>query len=240
MEHLRRLGIAVVLLTYAFGGYFWIGYTTDPASATGLATPLDAFVPFVPDSIWVYAAVYPLIALPIFVVDSPALFRRTALAYALIVTICLACFRLFPVSGAGLRPSLDGVQASAFVLWGLHLNYALDPPVNLFPSLHLAGATIAALVAGRARRAFGVVGAVAVAVVSVAVCTVKQHFLVDAVAGILLAGAVHVALVRPFELPPGERAGRGPASLAAFGAFLGAVYLALYAAFRAGFTPWTS
>jgi hypothetical protein len=240
VAHLERLAIAVVLLTYAFGGYFWIGHATDPASAASLATPLDALIPFVPDSIWVYAAVYGMITLPMFVVDSPALFRRAALAYAVIVTICLACFRFFPVSGAGLRPSLDGVRASAFVLWGLHLNYALDPPVNLFPSLHVAGATIAALVAGRARRAWGIAAGVGVAIVSVAVCTVKQHFWVDAVGGIVLAGAVHLALVRPFVLPPGERAGRGPASLAAFVAFLAAVYLALYAAFRAGLQPWAS
>jgi len=236
--HLERIGIAVVLLTIAFGGYFWIGHTTDPASAATLATPLDAAIPFVPESIWIYAAVYGMIALPIFVVESPALFRRIALAYVAIVATCLACFWFFPVSSAGLRPPLDGVEASAFVLWGLHLNYALDPPVNLFPSLHVAGAAIAALAAGRVRRAWGVGGWVAVAAVSVAVCTVKQHFWVDAAAGIALAGVSHAAFVRPFAVPPGERAGRGPASLAAFAAFLAALYLALYGAYRAGFEPW--
>jgi hypothetical protein len=236
--HLERLAIAVGMLAFAFGGYFGIGHATDPTAASSLATSLDAAIPFVPESIWVYAAVYVMITLPIFVIDSPALFRRIAVAYAAIVVVCLSCFALFPVSGAGLRPSLEDVEASAFVLWGLQLNYALDPPVNLFPSLHVAGATIAALAAGRARRAWGIGAGLVVAAVSVAVCTVKQHFWVDAAAGVALAWAAHTALVRPFRLPPGERAARGPASLAAFGAFLAAVYLALYGAFRAGFEPW--
>ena len=237
MVHLERLVIAVVLLTFAFGGYFWIGLSVDPAEATSLATSWDARIPFVPESIYVYAAVYLLITLPIFVIDSPALFRRTAFSYAVIVAVCLLCFEFFPVSGAELRPDLAKVEASPFVFWGLRLNYGLDPAVNLFPSLHLAGASIAAMSAGRARRSYGWLGGAAVLVVAISVCTVKQHFWVDAVAGILLAGVTYAAFLRPFELPAGERAARGSGALAAFAAFLLAVYLVLYAAYRAGFQP---
>jgi hypothetical protein len=236
--HLERVVIGAGLLLYAFCGYFWIGASVDLASAASLATPLDARIPFVPESIYLYAAVYVLITLPVFVIESPALFRRAALAYALIVTVCLVCFRLYPVSGAELRPALETVEASPFVLWGLRLNYGLDPPVNLFPSLHLAGATIAAFAAGRARRAYGLAAAVPVVVVAISVCTVKQHFWVDAVAGVALAAVSHAALLRPFEIPPGEHPSRGPASLAGFVALLAACYGALYLAYRAGLEPW--
>jgi len=237
VAHLERLGIAVALLTYAFGGYFWIGWTTDPAAAASLATALDARIPFVPESIYVYAAVYWMITLPIFVIDSPALFRRTALAYGAIVTVCLLCFLLVPVSGDGLRPDLARVEADPFVVWGLALNYALDPPVNLFPSLHLAGATIAALAAGRARTAYGVVAGAAVVPVAVSVCTVKQHFWLDAAAGVALAVAAWALVLRPFELPPGERAARPPVAWLPFLALLGGTYLALYGLFLSGFRP---
>ena len=80
----------------------------------------------------------------------------------MIVTVCLLCFEFFPVSGAELRPDLAKVEASPFVMWGLRLNYGLDPAVNLFPSLHLAGAGIAAMSAGRARRSYGWLGGTAV------------------------------------------------------------------------------
>jgi len=222
------------MLLYGFGGYFWIAGSVDPATAVSLATPFDARIPFVPASIYVYASVYVLITLPIFIVESPALFRRVALAYGSMVTVCLLCFRFFPVSGAELRPALDTVNASPFVLWGLRLNYALDPPVNLFPSLHLAGASLAVLATWKARRAYGLATFSAVGVVAVSVCTVKQHFWVDAVAGIGLAFAVYAALLRPFELPPGERAARGPGAWVAFSALLAGSYALLYAVFRRG------
>jgi len=236
--HVERLVIAVALLSFAFGGYFWIGTSTDPAAAASLATPIDAWIPFIPESLYVYALAYVLITLPMFVVDSPALFRRMALAYATMVAVCLVCFRFFPVSGAELRPAIEGVEASEFVLWGLRMNYALDPPMNLFPSLHLAGATIAALAAGKARRAYGVIGWVAVSAVAVSVCTVKQHFWVDAAAGVALALGVHAVFLRSYEVPPNECAGRGTASLAGFFTLVAAAYGALYVAYRLGFEPW--
>jgi hypothetical protein len=239
LVHLERLAVAVAVLVYAFGPYFWIGASVDPGGAASLATPLDARIPFVPESIWLYAAVYVLIGLPAFVVESPALFRRVVLAYLLVLTVCLVCFCAFPVSGAELRPALEGVDASPFVLWGLRLNYGLDPPVNLFPSMHLAGATLAAFSAWQARRAYGLLAFALVAPVAISVCTVKQHYWLDAAAGMALAAGAWAWLLRGFELPPGERPARGPGSLAAFAGFLFAVYAALYAAFRAGLEPWT-
>jgi len=238
LAHLERLGIGLALLLLAFGGYFWIGGSVDLADAATLATPLDARIPFIPASIYVYAAVYVLITLPIFVVESPALFRRIALAYLMVVVVCLACFRAFPVSGAALRPDLASVEASPFVLWGLHLNYGLDRPVNLFPSLHLAGATIAALGVWKARRRYGAVAGALVLPVAISICTVKQHYWVDGVAGIALAVAAYAGAFAHWVLPPGERAARGLGSWVAFLAVLASVYGALYAAFRAGLEPW--
>jgi len=231
VAHLERIAIAVGLLAYGFGGYFWIARSVDPTTTVSLATPWDARIPFVPASIFAYASVYVLIALPIFVVESRALFRRAAWAYATMVTVCLLCFRFFPVSGAELRPALDGLKTSPFVLWGLRLNYALDPPLNLFPSLHLAGASLAALTAWKARRGYGLVAFAAVGIVAVSVCTVKQHFWVDAVAGIGLALAVYCVLLGPFRLPPGERAARGGRAWLAFAALLLGSYGLLYAIF---------
>ena len=46
MVHLERIGIGGVLLTYAFGGYFWIGLSTGPAPAAGGGDPERATDPF--------------------------------------------------------------------------------------------------------------------------------------------------------------------------------------------------
>lgn len=232
MDGIGRHPIAALLLLYAAGGYFGVAAAVDPASARGLATAWDARIPFVPASIYLYALVYPMILLPLFVVAGESLFRRVAWAYFGIVTACLACFALYPVSAEPLRPPLDGLDASRFHVWGLRLAYRLDPPVNLFPSLHLAGATIAALSAWKARRAYGVLAGAVVLPVAVAVCTVKQHYWLDAAAGVALAGAVYAALLHRYEPPAGEPRARGWRSLLAFAAFVATLYAALYATFR--------
>jgi membrane-associated phospholipid phosphatase len=157
-----------------------------------------------------------------------------AWAYFAVVTLCLLCFVLYPVSAAGLRPSLAGLDPSRFAVWGLRLNYALDPPVNLFPSLHLAGATIAALGAWKARPAYGALAGVAVAPIAVAVCTVKQHYWIDAVGGVALAVAVYARWLRDYEPPPDERPARGWGAWIVFAAFLATPYAGLWLAWRAG------
>jgi hypothetical protein len=239
LVHLERFVIALVLLAIAFGSYFAIGAATDPSAAVSLETSLDERIPFVPETIFVYALVYVMIILPMFLVESRALFQRIVASYVLIVVVCLACFVLFPVSAAALRPPLDAVETHPFLLWGLRLNYALDPPVNLFPSLHLAGATIAALSVGKARRRDGLLAGAAVVPVAVSVCTVKQHFWLDAAAGIVLAFVAFGLVLWRFTPPPGERLARGPGAWLAFGAMLAGLYGSLYLAYRAGLEPWT-
>lgn len=237
MVHLERLALAAVLLTFAFGGYFWIGLSVDPAEAASLATPLDAHIPFVPAMLPVYAVVYLMILLPIFLVESPALFRRIVVAYLVMVAICLLCFALFPVSGAALRPDLATVETHPFLLWGLRLNYALDPPVNLFPSLHLAGATLASLAVGKARASYGRIAGILVVPIALSVCAVKQHYWIDAAAGIALGFGVYAVLLARWSPPAGETLARPPRAWLGFAGLLATVYLALYLAYRAGFEP---
>lgn len=237
--HRERLAVTLAFFAFAFGGYFAIAAATDPTAAASLATPLDRHVPFLPASIVAYAAVYVMITLPVFLVESRSLFRRVVATYLLMVVVCWLCFLLFPVSGASLRPDLDGVATHPFLLWGLRLSYGLDPPVNLFPSLHLAGATLAALSVGKARLRDGLVAGVLVLPVAVSVCTVKQHYWVDAVAGVALAFACFALVLWRFETPPGEQLSRGRAGWVGFGTLVAAFYGSLFVAWRAGLEPWT-
>ena len=134
----ERAAIASLILASYVAGYFTIGWTTDSGRARSLATPLDALIPFVPETIFLYAWVYTAMVFPLFVVRSPALFRRVGLAYAIVIAACLAVFLVYPVTAVDLRPDVGALDASRFAGWGVKLVYTLDPPYNLFPSLHLA------------------------------------------------------------------------------------------------------
>ena len=223
-----------------FVGYYVIGLSRDPAESYTLRTRLDDAIPFLPLTQYLYFAVYTTMLYPAFVVRDLGLFRQVTRAYLAVILISLVCFTLFPVSAVGLRADPEQLDPGLFWEWGVRANYALDPPYNLFPSLHLSIAVLAGLSGWTARRAFGWCAAPLVAGIAVAICTVKQHYVVDGVAGLVLGGVAWAALVRrcPEAAYPQARRARGWEGPLGFAAFTLAVYLAFYVAYRLGWQPW--
>jgi len=225
------------VLALWLGVYYGAAAVTDPARAASLRTPLDDRIPFVPAAIWVYCCVYTAMLLPLFTVRSIALFRRIGLAYALLIAGSGLVFLAFPVTSLGFRPDVSHLDDGVFHLWGVRLNFFLDPPVNLFPSLHLSIATLAALSCGSVRRAYGVLAGLLTLAIACAVLLLKQHFWVDAVAGAAFGAALWAALVRPQAArAAGEAYGWGGA--AAYVAFHAGALLLLAALWSAGLRPW--
>ncbi|MCA8923229.1 MAG: phosphatase PAP2 family protein [Planctomycetes bacterium] len=233
----ERLALVGALLVYCMGGYYALGLSQDPLEAGELRLPIDDWIPLIPATIWCYVWVYTVMLYPVFTVRERALFRRVTLAYAVVITISLGFYALLPVTSIHLRPDLSQLDLRVFHNWGLRVNYALDPPLNLFPSLHLSIATLAALCAGRARPLWGYLAIPLVLGIAVSILTVKQHFVVDGVAGLILGAGAYVAFVH--ATPRGDQPAygwRGP--LAYTGVLLG-FYLAFFALFLGGYAPWT-
>jgi hypothetical protein len=230
----ERVLTAVILALAWTGGYQTIGWSIDGGRAVSLATPLDGAIPFIPETVYLYGLVYGAALYPLFVVRSRALLRRTALAYVVVIAVSLACFVVFPVTCAALRPPLAEVDPGTLHGWGLRLIYRLDPPANLFPSLHVGLAAIGAAAAWRAcpRHALLAVGIVAGTVLSV--CTVKQHFVADAVAALALVALVDQRLLRTFRPPDDEPLAYGWRGPAGYVVLQLGLYGALALAFAAG------
>jgi membrane-associated phospholipid phosphatase len=70
-----------------------------------------------------------------------------------------------------------------------------------------------------------------VALIGVSICTVKQHFVLDAVGGAALAALVYAFVLRPYEPPPGTDPAYGWPGPAAYVLLLVAVYAGFYAGF---------
>ena len=241
-ENREKLALVLLLLIVWASGYYAIGLTTDPRAARSLGTALDAAIPFVPATVYLYSWVYTAMLYPLFTVRSIRLFRRVALAYSLVLAVSLLTFRLFPVTSLGFRPDPRLLQDHDFHEWGVRLNFFLDPPFNLFPSLHLSIATLVALTAWKARPAYGVIATLMASGIAVAVLTLKQHYLVDGIAGIALGTACYGMLVRPLRISdprtdPLAYGWRGPTSYLGFHIL---VILGLYVLYRAGVRPWQS
>lgn len=211
-----------------------MGLRADPASAHEMRTAWDARIPFVASTIWIYLWVFPASLLPLFLIRCPRLFRRTILAYAIVIAVSLAIFAAWPVTSRSLRADAASLDTTRISSWAVAVVYRLDPPYNLFPSLHLSIAALAALSAWKASKTYGAAVAVGVVLIGVSICTVKQHFVLDGLSGLALAGVVHAAVLRPYAPPPDAPPAYGWRGPAAYLGLMAAVYAGFVAAFVLG------
>jgi hypothetical protein len=220
---LERAALTAGLVTFFIAGYFGVGLSRDPARARELFSYLDDHIPFVPRSVWAYLGIFPAALSPLFIVRCPRLFRRTALAYGAAIAVSLICFTTFPVTAMRLRVDPTMLDVARPSDWAVSILYALDPPYNLFPSLHLSIAVLAAFSAWKAARLYGAALFMAMGFVGASICTVKQHFFLDALGGLALAAAVGAMILRPYHPQGGSipsYSWLGPALLLVFLVFI--------------------
>jgi membrane-associated phospholipid phosphatase len=228
----KRLTLSTGVAAFFVVGYFGVARGIDPVSAWEVGCALDRRIPFLAGSVWVYLSVFPASLLPLFLVRCPDLFRRTLLAYAIAIAVSLIAFVAIPITSIGLRVDPGTLEVNRLSPWVVALLYRIDPPVNLYPSLHLSIAMLAALSAWKARHGYGAAAFVGVALIAVSICTVKQHFVVDGLGGAALALAVHAVVLRTYAPRFGIDPAYGWRGPAAFACLMIAVYAGIYAGFR--------
>ena len=180
---------ALVILTMTFALTFAVSYGLGSALSAfvpwrvPLALPLDDALPFWPGAAAVYLTIMPVLMLSPFVLrDLPALLPLFA-ALMLETTIAFVFFLLLPADA----PVITG-RESPLAGWLFHAADTLNLDRNYLPSLHVAFAfTVAAAFAARAGR----IGAAAwyVWAIAVALSTLltRQHYVIDVIAGMVLA-----------------------------------------------------
>jgi membrane-associated phospholipid phosphatase len=173
--------------------YIFIAESLPGRTLHAPALDWDRLVPVRPAWALVYGILYLfLILLPVFVVRQPELVRRTVLAYLLVWLTAYACFLLYPTVAS--RPAR--VVGEGFAVWGLKFLYDADPPYNCFPSLHVAHSFVSALATFRVHRRLGYAAMFAAALVGLSTLYTRQHYLLDVLAGALLACGAYVLFLR--------------------------------------------
>jgi membrane-associated phospholipid phosphatase len=195
----EKLLWTVLLVVLFVGGYYAIGLSQDPATARPLLTRIDLALPYAPAWMFVYGGVYTALMLPVFIVKDRRLFRHVSLAYCFTLVVSFATFLAFPVTTKGFRPEVETLDTSVFWQWGAALNYTLDPPLNSFPSLHVATMTLATLIALRVDRLMGALAVVIAIFIALSTMLVKQHYVADVVAGAALAAVAYAIFIARFD-----------------------------------------
>jgi membrane-associated phospholipid phosphatase len=165
--------------------YFGIGHLHLNRSTELLRTRLDDALPFWPWTAWCYLPFYAgVFILAIAGFRRRALFNRAVLAVFVVMSIG-ALGHIF-IGAEYPRPVLHPPHAdisAAFLAWVQHI----DPPGNVFPSLHVAHTTMLALLLIKDRPRLGLVTLVMATMLALSTLTTKQHFLADVVSGYALA-----------------------------------------------------
>lgn len=158
------------------------------------AIAIDSAIPLVPVWSLIYGALYAfLIALPVFVVREEEHLRRTVWAYLSVWILAYICFLAYPT----VAPRPEEVAETGFGAWALRLLYGMDPPYNCFPSLHVAHSFVSALTCFRVHRHVGIAAIISASLVGLSTLFTKQHYVLDVIAGVLMAVVAYAIFVRP-------------------------------------------
>lgn len=219
----------------AFLPYFLINFVTADWPARDLGGPVDRLIPFAPVWELVYVSVYFYMFVAVAWIRDARLFRSTVATFALIQFTCFAIYLAMPVGIP--RPIGLDVRGS-FVEWGLALNYALDQPRNLFPSLHLGNAVMVSLLLLRVRPHVGRWALVWAILIGYSTMAARHHHFADVLAGIAVAMVADHLVMRPAVR---RLRGREPLNHPRFAwaaiALYPATLLVLYALWRLGWQP---
>jgi membrane-associated phospholipid phosphatase len=190
---LVALGMAIV----QWSVYYALAILPTERSATMFDTPLDRAIPFWPWTTWFYLPVY----IGIFVAASAGLRSRTlfdrALACATGNMIVAGLCHYF-IHATYPRITVHPPFADASTAF-LAFVQRIDPPSNVFPSLHVAHSSVLALLLRRDRKHLGTVAVAFAALLALSTLTTKQHFIADVIAGFVMAGAGYFLATRGLD-----------------------------------------
>jgi membrane-associated phospholipid phosphatase len=195
LQGLKVLGICAFMWLFFLAYFHVLRNPVNPVTAMPL-TAVDAWIPFQPAAFWAYVSLW------VYVGIAPALqpSLKALLSYgAWITALCTAgllCFYLWPTAVPSQAHQLDPAVADHP---GFALMRGLDEAGNACPSLHVATAMFTALWLRHVLASVGApawlkgVNAVWFVLIAWSTVAVRQHVVLDVVAGAAL-GTVFAAL----------------------------------------------
>lgn len=192
----RDLGLAaagasvVHLLAYSLANQFPRG----PARELTM-TLLDHAVPFLPWTVFIYLSAYVMIIGTFLTCRRRTTADRYVVGQLVLIGVSTVTHWALPVAFPRAHYPVPAELASA-PAYAMELLRSYDAPTSCMPSLHVSAAVLAALLIQRDRpRAFPWLLGWA-ALIALSTLTTKQHYLLDVVAGLLLAMVVAFATGR--------------------------------------------
>jgi membrane-associated phospholipid phosphatase len=158
-------------------------------------TAWDAAVPFVPQTVWLYFSDYLLVPTAFLMVRTVDDVRRLALAFVVMHAFACGVHIFWPTT---FPRELYSANGPGLANLALRILRSIDLPTSCLPSMHVAGSFLAALALWRHPSWQWWVWMFWACAIALSTLTLKQHYAIDLVTGVALAGASWlVFLVRP-------------------------------------------
>ncbi len=188
--------------------YDWTGQLYKAGSGFRLQTGLDTAIPFVPEMVLFYVYLfYPLVILTMLYFAFVEYKKGYALGWSLVAIngIAVLVYIVFPVSTFWYRQELlANPMVGNFWATQVYNTFANDTSFNCFPSLHAAVSTICFFTwfqysktkPSTVTKATAFLALFITVGVVLSTLFIKQHYIVDEIAGITLALVVGVLVFR--------------------------------------------
>ncbi len=164
-------------------------------------TPVDAAVPFLPGTVWIYFSDYVLVAAAFMLQTRGFQVWRYVRTYLALLVVGAVIHLSWPTVFPREWFPVDGGTFSARALATLR---GVDAATSCLPSEHVAGSYLAAFSLWQHRPVTFAAFLLWATAIAVSTLTTKQHYLVDIVTGLLLA----LAIAGVFFWLPGSRRGQ--------------------------------
>lgn len=170
--------------------YLTINYFTSLRTVHTLSTVIDQQIPFLAIFIIPYISTYLLVLLPYMLIKRIDTLRKLTIAYFIALAVASIIYLVYPAYVQ--RPVISSAGFfDKIVLW----YYSIDLPHNSFPSLHVANAVLSSIALMKLKN--GKYFLIWLAAVILSVLFVKQHYILDVLAGIGLSLLIYFSS-KPF------------------------------------------
>jgi membrane-associated phospholipid phosphatase len=180
-DYMIHLTLSIFLIIGVYQFYFWC-QRHQLARPRELRLPMDDWIPYRPNWVWIYSFLYyPVILYINWIVESPNQFTRLATSYVLLLAFQMLFFVVFPVETPESWRTKNGRRTYSERF--LALVQSFDASSNSFPSMHVSVATLTAL------HLYPHWGPWAVAfptLIGLSCLFTKQHYVIDLPAGAVL------------------------------------------------------
>lgn len=197
----ERLILSLGLLTFFAVGHSLLNDLAHMRPRRYLPNLIEDQIPFVPAFIVIYLLFFVFVFVPAIVIHDRAAFRRVAAAFLIVILVSFAFFYAFPLTVQRIEEPPGDDVFTGMLRWF----QSVAKPHNTFPSLHVALCTLAAVSCLAHARRVGIVMLVNAALVAFSTLVLKFHNVLDVIAGLFLAGAVSIWLLRRSQTVDSER-----------------------------------